>query len=566
MDDSTLSILELVFENQKSLKTCIANYPIGYNKRRCEVRKTEKVAWLLLFAISVGSMTGLAQEQGIMEGVVKPTKKIDVEATRLRERESQDKGTTRNITLMEDRNQTYMTTKVYVIKHMKAVDLRPFVEGAVKRANGESGVARLNYKKGHEQFLSVSMPNFMVPYIDDMIKKLDRPGIRDNAGSVIAGTGIHHFYYKPNYRSSAVMLNLVFPRFNDGDNIVYRDPQSNLFYWKGSASDGHDIAKWIKAIDRPLPEMSVKLKIYEVSEDNLIELGLDWVAFKNGPGAELFGAGLDYLDFQHLTDVSNLSNMLDISSVASFTNPGMFVAPNIDMTFIRLLNQKGRARVATSTYLTITNDQNANADTFGNSADPGAFATARYRIRFNPVFQAITKDNNEIAVETTQPGVTLYFINPVISHNDRSKPTEAAYLNFGWNLKIDNAMSESTNTGDRVEDDYRFSSNTTIGANSEKLLATYTKHHKVNQNNGVPYLSDIPVLKYIFGSTADSWKNYRYYVTLETKPVRPENSWGEWAGKLVTADDLLKKHSQSESTAQLPEMNKAVQAPYLFKK
>ncbi|NOY75219.1 MAG: hypothetical protein GXP32_05435 [Kiritimatiellaeota bacterium] len=475
-------------------------------------------------------------------------------------------GKTRRITLLEDRNQTYMTTKIYEIRNMKAVDLRPFVEGAVRRANRESKVSRLNYKKGHKQFLSVSMPNFMVPYIDDMIQKLDRPGIRDDAGSVIAGTGIHHFYYRANYRSSEAMLRVLSDRFTGGDEIVFRDTASNLFYWKGSASDGKDIGKWLKAIDRPLPQMAVKLKIYQISEDSLTELGLDWVAFKNGPGAELFGMGLDYLDFQSFSDVSSLSNMLDISSLASFTSPGIFVAPNIDLTFIRLLNQKGRSRVATSSYLTLINDQNGNADLFGNSAAPGAFATARYRIRFNPVFQSITKDNNEIAVETTQPGVTLYFINPVISHNDTKKPTEAAFLNFGWRLTIDNAMSESTNTGDRIEDDYQFESNTTIGANNEKLLATYTKHHKVNQNNGVPFLSDIPVLKYIFGSTADSWKNYRYYVTLEAKPTRPENSWGEWAGKIVTADDLLKKHAGSDETARLPEKNKVVQAPYLFKK
>jgi type II/III secretion system protein len=522
---------------------------------------------IAIFALCGIVITGYSQEKESLKGVLKTTEQIAIDATNLKNREAVVNGTTRKITLLEDRDQNYMTTKVYEIKHMKAVDLRPFVEGAVRRADRESTVARLNYKFGKQQFLSVSMPIFMVPYIDDMIKKLDRGGVKDDAGSVIAGTGIHHFYYKPNIRSTLHMLEAVIrDRFQGGDEAIFRDPQSNLFYWKGSASDGKDIAKWLKALDRPLPQMQVRVKIYQISEDDLIELGIDWVALKNGPGAELFGIGLDFLDFQSFSDISSLSNMLDVSSLASFTSPGIFVAPNIDMTFLRLLNQKGKARVATSTYLTIVNDQNRATDRFGNSSTPGAFGTARYRIRFNPVFQAITKDNNEIAVETTQPGITLYFCRPVIGHNNTKNPTEAAMLNFGWNLEVDNAMSEQTNTGDRIEDDYQFESHTTIGANSEKLLATYIKHHKVSQDNGVPFLGEIPGLKYIFGSSADSMKKYRYYITLEAKAVLPGRSWGHWAGQIVTAGDMLKKYADSNETAVLPPENNDIQIPYLYRK
>jgi len=534
-------------------------------KKGFKMERNMMILMLLFFVCFKAIIILEAQEKESLEGVVQQNKQIKTDAINIKNREAVVNGTTRKITLLEDRDQDYMTTKIYEIKHMKAVDLRPFVEGAVRRADRESTVARLNYKFGKKQFLSVSMPIFMVPYIDDMIAKLDLPGIKDNAGSVIAGTGIHHFYYKPNIRSTNHMLEAVIrDRFQGGDEAIFRDGQSNLFYWKGSESDGKDIAKWLKALDRPLPQMEVRLKIYQISEDDLIELGIDWVAFKNGPGAELFGAGLDYLDFQSFSDVSSLSNMLDISSLANITSPGMFVAPNIDLTFLRLLNQKGKARVATSAYLTIVNDQARATDAFGNSSTPGAFGNARYRIRFNPVFQAITKDNNEIAVETTQPGITLYFSRPVIGHNNTKNPTEAAMLNVGWNLEIDNAMSEQTNTGDRIEDDYQFESHTTIGANSEKLLATYIKHHKVSQDNGIPFLGEIPGLKYIFGSTADSMKKYRYYVTLEAKPILRNRSWGEWAGKTVTASEMLKKYAESNEKVSLPPTNTQVEIPYLF--
>ena len=160
--------------------------------------------------------------------------------------------------------------------------------------------------------------------------------------------------------------------------------------------------------------------------------------------------------------------------------------------------------------------------------------------------------------------MTLYFQNPVIGRNNTASPTEAAMLNTGWVLAIDNALSEQSATGDRIEDYYNFRSYTTVGANSEKLLATYVKHHKVNQNNGVPILGDIPLLKYVFGSTADSMKKYRYYVTLEAKPVLPDRNWGQWAGQIVTADKMLKDYAESNETSVLPPVSDQVEIPYLY--
>ena len=493
-----------------------------------------------IFIFALFCSTSMLLNAQNMEGVVKDTAQVKTEGTKLQERESHINKTTREITLMEDRDQNYMTTKVYEIKNTKASDLTPFVEGAVKRASESSNVGNLYYKKENKNFLSVSMPNFMVPYIDDMIKKLDRPGIKDTSDSVIAGTGIHHFYYSPNYRSSDEMLKVLFARFTNGDTIVFRGAGSNFFYWKGSASDGKTVGNWLKAMDRPLPQMQVRIKVYQISVSDLKELGVDWVAFKNGPGAELFGVGLDMIKNHSFTD---FSNMMDFTSLSSFTNPGFFVAPNIDMTFLRLLAQKGKAKVATSAYITVVNDQNNEVDRHGNVAWSPFFRNSRYRIKFNPVFQTITKSNDqyqEVKIVSRQPSISFFISAPVILFDNADLSNQAAIMNFNWNVAIENEVSESTHTGDLVQDNFYFGSYTKLRANSEKLIATYVKRHKVNQNNGVPYLSDIPVLKYIFGATTDSWKDFRYYVTIEAEPADPmDSTWSQWAGKLVTAEDML---------------------------
>ena len=76
---------------------------------------------------------------------------------------------TRQITIVEDRNQNYMISKVYDLKHVKACDIRPWVATAVRRADSGSNVQRLNYKAGGKQFLVVDMPSWLVDDIDDMI-------------------------------------------------------------------------------------------------------------------------------------------------------------------------------------------------------------------------------------------------------------------------------------------------------------------------------------------------------------------------------------------------------------
>jgi hypothetical protein len=502
---------------------------------------------ITIFVFALFCSASLLLNAQNMEGVVKQTKQVQTEGTKLQARESHTKNTTREITLMEDRDQSYMTTKVYDIKNTKASDLTPFVEGAVKRANESSTVGNLFYKKENKNFLSVSMPNYMVPYIDDMIKKLDRPGIKDSSDSVVAGTGIHHFYYSPNYRSTDEMLKVLFARFTNGDTNVFRGAGSNFFYWKGSTSDGKTLGNWLKAMDRPLPQMQVRIKIYQISVSDLKELGIDWVAFKNGPGAELFGVGMDMIKNHSFTD---FSNMMDFSSLSSFTNPGFFIAPNIDMTFLRLLAQKGKAKVATSAYLTVINDQNNNIDRHGNVAWSPFFVNSRYRIKFNPVFQTITKSNDqyqEVQIVSRQPSLTFFISAPVILFDNAEMSNQAAIMNFNWNVAIENEVSESTHTGDLVQDNFYFGSYAKLRANSEKLIATYVKRHKVNQNNGVPFLGDIPVLKYVFGATTDSWKDFRYYVTVEAEPADPmDSTWSQWAGKLVTAEDMLTSPLESK--------------------
>ena len=82
----------------------------------------------------------------------------------------------RTIRLLQDDGQVRIVSKVYELKHLKATDVRPFVEAAVKRYSASSNVERVNYPQANRQMIIVSTGEDFIPYVDDLVSGLDKPG------------------------------------------------------------------------------------------------------------------------------------------------------------------------------------------------------------------------------------------------------------------------------------------------------------------------------------------------------------------------------------------------------
>ncbi len=454
---------------------------------------------------------------------------------------TRDAADRRMLRVIEDRDQKYMTSKIYKLKHTQAVNLTPWVLGAVKRYYKYSTVERCNYKRTGEEFLLVNTGVDMIPFVDDMIAKLDRPGKADELGSLIEGSGVYRFVYMPKYRSSADLVR-VGPTVGSEDGEYFWDRTTSMLYWKDSLSDGKKSYDWYKIMDRPLPQVEVKLNIYEVSDDDLKELGIDYIAWKNGPGATLFSAGLDYLKFDSFTDIANVSNGLNVFSNLSHTWGGFMVAPQIDATFIRLLAQKGKARIATSGSITLIND-------YSHDPGPNNFKNAKYKIAFTPHYQNIVKDSDQnTQVKASSADISLYFRNPIINFNGgyekekavtREEGAGASCVEFGYVLRVVDAV-EKTNTGENVNNVFNFRSFCSVACGDEKLLATYDRTQVVMQNNSIPFLGDIPGFKYLVGASVESKSKTRVFITASVTAARPESDLSKWAGRLVTATEMLR--------------------------
>lgn len=447
----------------------------------------------------------------------------------------------KRIEWLQDNAQKYMSTKIYALRHVRASDITPFVEGAVKRYRTDSRVQRLSYSAGRQEFLIVSTGTAMLPYVDDIIKALDRPsGKVDAMGSNIEGTGISNFVYYTKYRTSEDMKRIINRNILDDNGRAYADIACAMIYWKSSVSKGAQIQKWLTALDRPVPQVALTLNVYEIRESVLRDLGVDYIAWKNGPGLDLFGAGAEMFNSWGVEKIVELLGTKGFEYLTSsqFAFGGVFFAPQFDASFLKILEQEGLATVASSGSITLVNGADA-------------------AITFSPDFQNIVKsDNDKTTVE--EGGATTYTLkigNATINFKGGTyRKTESGdgYLYyeevpgdvsgtimFGYDFSVSSPV-ESSNLGVQLVNSTGMASALCFDVGREQLLGTWEQSYDVQQEIGVPFLSDIPVLKYLFGTEKTSRSHAKVFVTLRADWVTPDAGLAAWAGKLLPEDEIIR--------------------------
>ena len=440
----------------------------------------------------------------------------------------------RTIRLLQDDGQVNIVSKVYELKHLKATDIRPFIQAAVKRYSRNSTVDRVNYPAAKRQMILVSTGEDFIPYVDELIAGLDKPGKPGKSGSIIAGTGITRITYHPNYRAAEDIIRLI----NEGtmktpEGRAFLNKDTNTIYWKDDRESALATLAWVKYLDRPVPQVNLRLNYYEIRESKLRDIGLDYLAWKNGPGVDIFSAGFDGGKVFSNEAIWQLGQLADIvqNFSTSWGYGAFFTAPQFDLSFVRLLQQSGNAKLAAHADLTFVNTA-VYDDPALNTHLPKI-----YTATLTPGYQNIRKDDDDRSsvIESGDSTLTLSVFNPVICFGaapNEIEPrgaipaTEAFYAknNGGvvFAFKLDSkTVTEKSNRGDELGNASTVSGELTLGFKTEKLLASYVREQDVEQTVGIPFLVRIPVLKYLFGTTTTLKERTYIIVTAEANLVHP---------------------------------------------
>ena len=178
----------------------------------------------------------------------------------------------RTIKLLQDDAQVRFASKLYELKYTKPTDIRPFILAAVKRYSDRSQVERVNNYETNKKYLLVSTGEDFLPYVDDLIAGLDKPGKEDANGSIIEGTGITRITYTPNYRAAADIVRIINDGLKTPEGMMYLNEDTKTIYWKDDKGAALAALAWVKYLDRPLPQVELHLHLHPFRRGGLDQI------------------------------------------------------------------------------------------------------------------------------------------------------------------------------------------------------------------------------------------------------------------------------------------------------
>ena len=434
-----------------------------------------------------------------------------------------EKGSTRTIRLRQDDAQVRFESKVYELKNASAEEILPFISSAILRYDRNSSIRRVSSADSSKQAILVSTGRDFIPYVDKIVATLDRKGAKKADGGTISGTGVTRIAYTPKYRAAADLANVVNSTIGSSAGALYINDETNTIFWRDQDAAAKRTLSWVEKLDRPLPQVRVRVNYYEVRDSDLKDWGFDYLAWKNGPGVNLLNLG--YNTGKMVVD--EVLEGVPYAFSSSWGLGGFFAAPQFDMSFIRCLQQAGNANaVATSSLMMLNTPVGNKADLVALrqiQASSPTTAPFIYRTSMTPEYQTIGKnvlgrtyvgksnyeDENGVT-HADPPQLEMQILNPFVCMNNVAGNEKAGGVLFDYSLYFKSVV-ERGNTGAELSNSALFSGSTTLAFGNEKILAVYEKENDVEQTIGLPILCRIPVLKYLF-STTTSIKERTYIV------------------------------------------------------
>lgn len=463
-----------------------------------------------------------------------------------------DSKDVRTIHLRQDDAQIHFTSKIYEMKNIDAKELLPFVNSAILRYSANSTVRVVSTESQNSLGgLLVSTGTDFIGYVDQIIAALDRPGKID-------GTGVSRIAYSPKYRAAKEFSDIIDSTISSDAGKAYVNKETNTIFWRDQTSAAKDTLNFVEKLDRPLPQVQIRLNYYELRDSDLHDFGFDYLAWKNGPGVNLFNVGYNagHLAFdQALSTIA--STALDFST--SWGMGGFFTAPQFDMSFIRCLSQSGNSNAVAHANMVMVNTP------VSNEADYLALLALQnyhpdtapyiYRTSVQPEYQNISKnilgrtlvgksyyEDADGIKHADPPNMEVQIVNPFICFGNAQGdeqgfiPSSPAFYQaqndlagkggviFDYSIYFKHIV-ERGNTGAELNNSSLFAGSATMAFNDEKILAVYEKENDVEQTLGIPILCRIPIIKYLCSTTTSIKERTYIVVSAEASLVSPEGGW-----------------------------------------
>ena len=270
------------------------------------------------------------------------------------------KEDTEVLQFIQDNSDPDVVTKTYVLKHADPYELRSYLREIVqtrKVDESDTGIQAIKYNDG-TGIIMVSAEDYRFEDaengqgIDSIIETLDKPG-------VISATGGSVYVYQPKYRSAEELRDMIEAAGADvaddvtenvgGTDLIRCDSGLNLLVFDTTQFSRKNIESVLKEYDCPYPEVRAKITVYELYAENDAKLGIDFQAWKNNDGIDLFSTGGRFMK-NFTSDGSALVRRGGWSDTQYFN-----FNPKWNTKYIDFLTSKGKGKVLHTCEVSLLN-------------------------------------------------------------------------------------------------------------------------------------------------------------------------------------------------------------------
>jgi len=374
-----------------------------------------------------------------------------------------------------------------------------------------------------EDYRFEDQPNGMG--IDSLVKMLDDPAL----GAISYGNPF--FIYMPKFvpaRNLQPMIENVGMNISDvtelwqGQDLVAYDPDLNWLIFDVENYSAENIASMLKRFDVPIPQVRVKITIYEIDSENDDKLGIDFQSWKNNQGADFFSAGGRYRNNWSALYGSATLDRTQGSEWSSFYN----FNPKWNSRYIDFLTSIGRAQIMLTGELSIRNATSAKLERISHifymdDSQPVSKSTAEtlfpntgvgaYELLSNIIGQVtgetlntaddirVGKGNQQLTALSQSYGFSMQISNVAVGLNE---------TRFTVKMRNSSLIGFQSNGAPRISEGAEVVQNVSL-PHGKKVFAIggLKKQAEVTSRSGIPWLMDIPYLGYLFSSESKSVKH-----------------------------------------------------------
>lgn len=448
---------------------------------------------------------------------------------------------TEEITFINTNNDPYVYTRVYKLKHADPYEIRPYLMAAIRSRRidtNETKVEAIKYADGTgmvivsaEQYRFEKLDNGMT--IDQVVEMLDRPDLSAQAGR-------RFFVYYAKYFDATTLAKLIeqvgIMRADDsleldGVDTVRADNGMNALVFFCTPISQKNIEAVLAQYDCPSGEALFHYTIYEIDSENDGNLGVDFQAWKNGPGLDLFAAGATYLNGWDplIGTIGNATEMVKDAHV-NYIN----FNPKWNSKYLDFLVSKSKAKVLTSGTLDVWNKAVGTIESvtrFPIIGD-GEEEIAETATENSEITITVPGQPEPLILTANKPGETT------VTTVKNSKLRKSSNAEFGFRMSllpevygkstIVRVSMENTNLlgfhSDGTPRTSKTELETTLQVSNEGsvfYIGGLEKSDLVRSVNKVPFLGDLPGLGWIFSGESEIVKKSRIVAVLRVHPVVP---------------------------------------------